>query len=174
MPILIPKSKFTNSMGLFLTKALFYETTLADKSTVVYTLKDQDHLGYPSLYRIYMDMGDLTEYDFASTHLGSWSHWETLTATSWFKPYITRWRKELELRTRAVALRGIQEIGASTESKDHYKALQFLVNAGWKPPAEKRRAGAPSKEEVKAEAHRIALTEHSLLEDFNRITEKAN
>lgn len=160
-------------MGMQLLQALFFETTPADKTNVVYTLKTEDHLGYPSLYRLYMEADDPTEYTFAVQYLDGWSHWEKLCECSWFKDHVTQWRKELELRTRATSLKAIREIAAS-DPKQALLANKFLVSAGWKDAPEKRRAGAPSKEDVRQEAHRIASTEKTINEDFDRITGKVN
>lgn len=159
---------FTSSTGYQYTLGLFYETTLADKSTVVYTLKDRDHLGYPSLYRLYMECDDPTEYTFATTHLDNWKHWETLCGCSWFKEYVTRWRKELELRTKAAALARIKVLAAS-KGKEAFQADKFLVAGSWKDKPASRRAGAPTKEEVRQEANRIATTEKDFSDDLLRI-----
>lgn len=166
------KDKFRIDTGQRLLRGLFYETTLADKTGVVYTLKDRDHLGYPSLYRLYMETDDPTEYVFATTHLESWDHWERLCKCTWFKPYVTRWRRELELRTRARALAQIKT-AASAGTKDSFQAQKFLVSSGWKSPETNRR-GRPSKEEIAAEANRIAIDKSALDEDLARIQDKLN
>lgn len=142
---------------------------MADKSGVVYTLKDRDHEGYPSLYRLYMEVDDPTEYTFAISHLDGWDHWETLTQCNWFKPYIDRWRKELEIRTKARALLQIRQKADSTD-KEAYQAQKFLVNGGWKEKSTSRGAGRPSKEDIKKEAQRLAQDSRDIDEDFNRVT----
>ena len=158
---------FTNAMGGWLLQALFFETTPADRPHCKYTLKDDDHAGYPSLYRLYMACNDPTEYLFAQQHLGGWEHWERLTECAWFHPYVTRWRKELELRIRATALKNIQDI-ASGDSRDKLTANKLLVAQGW-VKAEGRGRGRPSKAEIKQEAHRLATEERNLKDDFERI-----
>lgn len=165
------QSKFKNNMGALYLRALFFETTLADKSTVVYTLKDEDHLGYPSLYRLYMEADDPTEYSFAIQHLDSWEHWQRLTKAPWFKEYLHRWRKELETRTRARALKAVRDIAASG-SKEAFQANKFLLSGQWASDGQtKRRAGAPSKEEIKKAAHEIAETHQTVEEDFERLSD---
>lgn len=161
-------SKFKNSMGAFLLKALFFETTLANKAQVVYTLKDEDHLGYPSLYRLYMEADDPTEYTFATAHLDSWTHWEALTKCTWFRPFLTRWRKELNTRARARALLAIRKLAAS-ESKEAFQANKYLLSGQWQEATPKRRAGQPSKEEIKQAANEIATHEQIVENDFERI-----
>lgn len=162
-------NKFKNNTGVLFLRALFFETTLADKSTVVYTLKDHDHLGYPSLYRLYMEADDPTEYTFAVAHLDSWEHWQRLCRAPWFKPYVTRWRKELQVRTRARALLKVRDIAASG-SKEAFQANKFLLSGQWQSEGEgKRRAGAPSKDEIKQAAHEIASNQQTVEEDFERL-----
>jgi len=161
--------KFKTDQGIFYTKGLFFETTLADKSTVLYTLKNEDHEGYPSLYRLYMEQADLTEWEFANKHLGGWDHWQKICECNWFKEYIQRWREELELSIRAAALRRIQA-EARSSSRNAYTANKFLVDAGWKPKEEKKDSvGRPSKEAIRKKAIELVQDEELLQEDFKRL-----
>lgn len=162
----VDKSKFRNASNAKLLRAIFYEETDADKSTVVYTLKDEDHEGFPSLYRLYMEMEDLLEYEFANTYLLNWSHWEMLTQCSWFNPYVSRWRKELELKIRSKALRKLREDATST-SKTANSSNRYLLERGWTDKATK---GRPSKEEVRRAAKEQADAQKTLESDFLRIT----
>ena len=168
----IPKdrSKFRNSTNGRYLKGLFYEQTLADKSSVVYTLKDWDHLSFPSLYRLYMEMEDLTEYEFANKYLDGWEHWEMLCQCEWFKPYVERWRKELSLKIQAQALRAMRA-EAMSSSKNAFAANKFLVDRGWvdKSSEKSHGRGRPSKDEVKKAADAIALSDKRLEEDMQRL-----
>ena len=150
-------------------RALFFETTLADKKDVVYTLKHRDHEGYPSLYRLYMECDDPTEYTFATQYLDGWDHWQTLCDCSWFKPYVEAWRKELEIRTKARALKAIKDLAQDPDSKEHYQASKFLVTNGWVEKTSGRKAGRPSKDEVKKEAQRIAEEQRELEDELSRV-----
>lgn len=157
-------NKFRGENNIRYLKALFYETVNADKSTVVYTLKNEDHMGFPSLYRLYMEMDDPTEYQFAITYLDGWEHWEMLTACTWFKPYVEKWRREIELRVRSQALAKLRE--AAKEGKDTLAANKFLLERGWKDKATK---GRPSKDQIKKAADEIAHDEKKINNDFDRI-----
>ena len=151
-------------------RALFFETTLADKSDVVYTLKNRDHEGYPSLYRLYMECDDPTEYTFAVQYLDGWDHWLTLCNCAWFKPYVSAWRAELEVRTKARALQAIKELASDPESKEHYQASKFLVSNGWvEKEAPRKSAGRPSKDDVKKEANRLAQEQRELADELSRV-----
>lgn len=161
-------SRFKGDTGVLLTKSLFFETSL-DKSKVQYTLKDFDHNGYPSLYLLYMKEGDPIEYSFAKKHLDSWSHWELLCNSTWFKPYVERWRKELELRTKSEALEKLTKL-AEGEGRDAAMANKYLLESGWKKEDKQGpKRGRPSNEEVSKAAQDLALVGSQIEDDFERI-----
>lgn len=160
-------SRFRNAQGVRFLKALFFEETLADKSNVVYSLKDNDHEGYPSLYRLYMETGDPTEWKFATTHLDGFDHWQMLCECTWFKPYVARWRKELQLRIASEALTRIMA-EAKTTSRNAFTANRFLLEGGWEP-RDKKTAGRPSRQTIREEAARIASSESQVASDYERL-----
>lgn len=160
-----PKLNFRNSSGARYLKGLFYEES-RDKFSVVYTLKDHDHQGYRSLYLLYMECGDLTEYKFAMSHLDGWEHWEMLTSCNWFSPFVERWRRELELRIRSTALGAILSVAADTANPTSYHANKYLLDGQWKPA---KLRGRPSKEEIKSELHRQVASAKELDEDAIRV-----
>ena len=160
---------FKNTSGGFYTKGLFFETTLADKSTVHYTLKDQDHQGYPSLFRLYMEESDPTEYRFAETHLASWAHWQALTACTWFKPYLRDWRHALELKIKSEALAEIMSL-AKASGRDKLAANRFLIEKGWESSGK----GRPSKDDIRKAAMDAVDFSSQISEDYSRITETKN
>lgn len=163
-------NKFRNSMNTRLTKGLFYELS-EDHTQDVYTLKDQDHLVgeklYPSLYRLYMEAEDLLEYNFANTHLDGWEHWTMITGATWFKPYLDRWRKELELKVRSDALQRLRE-DALSNSKSAQLSNRFLLERGWDLEVGKGR-GRPSKAEIKQAAKEAAEQKTTFEADYNRL-----
>ncbi len=158
---------FKNSVGARLLRGLFYEETGVDKSSVVYTLKDQDHEGYPSLYRLYMETGDPTEWKFATAYLDGWEHWERLCESSWFKPLVERWRRELHLRIASSALARIMA-ESKTTSRDSFTANRYLLERGW-VAKDSKKGGRPSKDAIKAEAKAIAASTVQVSEDFERL-----
>jgi hypothetical protein len=157
---------FKNKMGKFITKGLFFETSL-DKDTVVYTLKDEDYNGYPSLYRLYMETGDPTEWAFATNCLGGWSHWEQLQAANWLKPYIKRWRTELELKIKSEQLLRVMQT-AGNDSKESYQAQKFLLQGGW-IEEKKHSRGRPSKDDIRKAAAEELTSQNRVDNDYNRI-----
>lgn len=153
-----------------LLKGLFYETTGSDKTGVKYTLKDEDHLGYPSLSRLYLSMEDPTEYNFAITHLESWDHWQMLCATAWFKPFISKWRIELEVKIKSEAIANIRA-EAKAKSKGSFAANKWLVEKGWEPKeGQTRTRGRPTKDQINQAANELASESLRLQEDLERIT----
>lgn len=160
-------SKFRNQQNVRYLQGLFFEQTSADKSTVVYTLKDEPHIGYPSLYQAYMTIADPTEYKFAISCLDGWEHWENLCECTWFKPYVSRWRKELALKIKSEALAAII-VESRTSSKNAYMAKKFLATGEYEDQPT-RGKGRPSKAEVKTEAKRIAEDHFRLKDDFARL-----
>ena len=73
--IIIDRSALKDSKGRYLTQSLFLE--LGYKEQAVFTLKD-DHYTYnnkfyPSLKKLYLEEGDVTEYQFANKYLLGWA-----------------------------------------------------------------------------------------------------
>lgn len=161
-------NRFRNASGTRYTKGLFYEQTLEDKSTVVYTLKDEDHKGFPSLYKLYLEEEDTTEYTFANKYLDGWEHWKQISECTWFKPYIARWREELNLKLAARSLLKIKEM-ARGQGRDSYVANTYLLERKWETKSEKSKAGRPTKEAIKQEATRILMEDKDIEEAAKRI-----
>ncbi len=152
-----------------LLKGLFYEMVDSDKSTCLYTLKQEDHLGFPSLRRLYLEMEDPTEYNFAKTYLESWDHWEMLLECAWFKPHVALWRKELEVKMKAEALARIK-VEATNGGKNVFMASKYLLERGWEPKeGQGRTRGRPSKDEIKRATDELLKASENLDEDFLRV-----
>jgi len=148
-----------------LMSSLFVETCKVPDAKPLYTLYDRDKPQYPSLYRLYMETEDPTEYQFATRYLHDWKHWESLCAAEWFKPYVERWRKELELKIKSQALRRIID-DASAGGRDGQAAARFILEKGW---GDKSTKGRPSKEDIRDAADRIASDGSRLNEDMERL-----
>ena len=160
-------SKFKNVNGLPYTKGLFLEVSTTE-DTALYTLKDYDHLGLPSLYLLYMSVADPTEYKFAIQYLDGWAHWEDLCLSPWFKPFIERWRRELEVKIRSEALHRITTEAKSTNEKTLMQSNRYLAEGTWMPK-DMRKAGRPTKEAVQRETKRLADIEKQIEDDLNRV-----
>jgi hypothetical protein len=161
-------TSFSGNFGRRYTKGLFFETTLSDKSTVKYTLKEKDHQGYPSLKRLYLEEKDPTEYRFASKYLDNYSHWVELCACSWFKPHLEEWRRELELYIKSMALVKIFEEAENTLGKNTFNANKYLLERGW-IDKDKNTRGRPSKQQIKEAANQLAQDNQQIEADYERL-----
>lgn len=168
------KSKLlTDSLGRGRTMSLFKETIPSGSPfEPVYTLGDQPQEGLPSAKRIYLKLEDPTEYKAAMKLVGDWEVWKRMTESEWFKPYIEKWRDELEVQLRAKYLKMIGDMAQSNNEAQAMKAIQFLYKeisgAGSKPGKAPKR-GRPSKAEVEREKKIRAQVEQETEEDLNRI-----
>lgn len=150
-------------------KGLFFEKVDSDKSTVLYTLKDVPHEGFPSFYQLYMAIDDPTEWEVSQQLTDGWEHWEMLCSCTWFKPFVERWRKELELRMKSKALSKIKT-EAKTGSKESFGANKYLLEKGWEAKEGQRKgAGRPTKDEIKRAADELAKAHNQLSDDYERL-----
>ena len=159
-------TRFRTAQNVRLTRGLFLEWA---PDTALYTLRDQDYKGKPSLYRIYMEISDPTEYQFATAALEGWEHWQMLAEATWFKPYVQRWRTELELKIKSEALKRIGQ-EAQAGSKASFAANKFLVEKGYiDKTVEPNRRGRPTKAEIERKAKELAFDQTNLQDDIKRI-----
>lgn len=145
MPYEVDKAQLLDTEGRPLTQSLFLEPNYNTKYAV-FTMKDDDHEFrgklYPSLRKLFLEMEDVTEYQFANTYLLGWSHWKRLNNNQVLAHNFEEWREELELKIRASAIKSIIE--ASVSDSGGFQAAKWLADRGW----DKRGAGRPSKAEV--------------------------
>lgn len=149
--------------GRYLVRALFQEN---NPDSPLYTLKDYD-TDVPSLKRLYLECEDPSEYEFANKHLGGWDHWQEIATAAWFQPFLTKWRKELELKLKAEAFQALL-IEARSGTKNSFSANRFLLAWNEKDTSQHVR-GRPSKAEIQAEAMRMAENQDNVDADFKRL-----
>lgn len=156
---------FKNNSGQYYLNQLFYEMTpTSDKSLVLYTLKREEHLGFPSLYQLYMSEDDPSEYLVATKYFDGWAHWKRLTECAWFAEHLRDWREELQVRQMAQSLNHIKQKALTGDVGTN----KYLLEQGWIP--KKDQVGRPSKEKIKSEAERLFKNKSEVSEDFERIT----
>lgn len=141
---LYQRSDFLDTMHRFKTLSLFLES--AYDINALYTLNDEDKLYkgklFPSLKKLYLQMGDLAEYEFANTHLAGWEQWRRIKANKELNTHVEEWRDELE---RKVTSENMARIRALAEG-GNYNAAKFLANkeyAGTKTKDQKANAKKP-------------------------------
>jgi hypothetical protein len=147
---------FTNGNNQYIYRSLFWEHKADKDIEPIYTLKDKDLVingkTYYSLKRLYLEIADLTEYEFATKYLENWDHWEKLSSRAWFKPYIQAWRTELEIKLKSESLKRLLK-EATEGGKNQYNANKFFVEKGWiDKTVEETRRGRPSKQEIARKA----------------------
>lgn len=161
----IDKTKLKDSMDRPMTQALFLEVGY-DTEKAVYTLKEEDYeykgVLYPSLKRLYLEMEDLVEYEFAKTYLLGWAHWQRMNENKLLSKHFSEWREELEISIRSQAVRDI--INMSADDKG-FQAAKWLADRGW----DKRPAGRPSKNEQLKEDRMKKRIEDEFSADIKRM-----
>jgi hypothetical protein len=136
------KKRFLDDIGRPLTQSLFLEIGYSDSA--LYTLKEFDHeykgKTYPSAKRLYMELEDPTEYEFATKYFLNWNHWLRICENKILATHINQWRDELEVKLRSRAVR----MNIASAAAGNYQAAKWLADRGWLT----RGAGRPSKAEV--------------------------
>lgn len=160
------KSKFKDEKGRYIVQGLFLE----DRYNVdlsVYTLdgEDKNYKGkiYPSLKKLYIELGDPTEYIFARTYLFDWGHWQRMKRNAILVKHIEQWRNELELSLVAEGISTMLDLAVNDKS---YQAAKFLADRGW----DKSERGRPTNAEIQGELKRKAREEEEFASDFQLLT----
>ena len=148
--------------GKWLTKALFFETSLTDDTRhhAIYTLKQEDHEvngeTYISLYKLYMACKDPTEYEFATTYLGGWSHWLMMQKSPDLMKHINIWKEEYIVRSRSVGVKGM----FAQADEGSYQACKYLADEGWVKEKKGRPTTAQITKEAKAKANVLSMVKN--------------
>lgn len=160
-----PDNTLQGAESLFIDFSQYRDTV----TPPVYTLQKEDG-ELPSLYKLYMECEDLTEWEFANKHLAGWDHFEVLLTSSKFVKHLDKWRRDLEQKLKSKAFKALQLI-AEEGGKNSFEANKLILNGKWKEATETIKAprGRPSKREL----DKIANEEHeatkSIREDLKRL-----
>lgn len=158
------RDMFVDDRGRYRTLSLFLEDGY--DTDALFTLKGYDHeykgKVYPSLKKLYLEASDPTEYQFATTVLADWEHWQRMCSNKILSKHIEKWRIELELKLRA---EGVDRILRSARSKGNWLAAKFLAEKGW----EQRTAGRPTTDEVEREIKVQAAIQEEFADDIARL-----
>jgi hypothetical protein len=163
-------SKFKASNGKYFIKALFLEKSYDDTTNVLFTLKEEDFVykgvKLISLKKKYMSYDHIpgAEYEFASTELGGWRHWNMICNSSVMAEEVQEWRRELEVKLRAGAVKEVIKVSKGDKG---FQAAKWLAEGGYKS----KTRGRPSKDEVNKEIE-IQAEIMSTLDDWEKRIEK--
>ena len=156
-------NNYKDKQGKWLTQALFLEFNYNENA--VYTLDDshKEYKGkkYLSMKQLYIEMGDVTEYEFANKYFGGWTHWKKLRGNKAIAKHIDQAKEELELKLIAC---GVKRIIDHSKGDKGYQAAKWLADRGW----DTRKAGRPSKSEVEGEIKRMAKEDDEYSADILR------
>ena len=157
--------------GKWRTNSLFYEFTYKVEEDAPFTWTDEDRIvegkRFRSLKKIYLALDDPTGYRIATEVLGGWQHWLALKKNPTIGAWIVEWEKELEVKIKSDSLKTLVADANNEDSKSATSSAKFLLDKGW---ADKRKAGAPSKAEEKAELDRRVIEASAVDDDLKRIT----
>ena len=165
------KHTFKTPLGNWLTASLFLETEY--NTDAIFTLWDDDRefkgKHYISLKKLYLEMEDPTEYDFATTYLGGWRHWVRFEKNAKLRVAITEWREELILRLRAKGVKAmISE--ATMGGRGQATAARWLSDKGFLDSASaKGSVGRPKKDTSEQDAALKIQIEEDCADDLARI-----
>lgn len=159
--------------GNYITQSLFLELSYTDTSLCLYTLKENDweYNGkvYPSIKRLYLEIADPTEYQFAKVCFEGWNHWKRMfEKTNLLKPYIEDWRAELEVKLRSDGVRGMLDSALNGNPK----SAQWLADKGFVEGGKK--AGRPSRKSKQDEAVFKEQVQQQYGSDLERLKGKLN
>lgn len=152
---------FKNGSGVWYTKQLFYEYADTSRENVLYTFKEADWKGFPSMRRLYLECDDQTETLFYTKYFDGFPHWKKLLACTWFVDEMEKIREEHQA---LLFHRHIQTITEKAKAGD-LKATQYLLEKAWI----KGGVGRTTKAKINQEAQRLKDAERELFDDFNRI-----
>lgn len=159
------KTPFKDKLGRWRTRSLFKEFHSHNPEyPPVFTLKEYEEGGLPSVRQLFLSYKDPTGYKFAKEVLGSYEHWKKLLDTDWFPQYLEEWQAELEVKLVSDSLLKIKEISIGP-SAQAFNAAKYLAEKGWEPVKQ----GRPKKSDKDKTAKVQAGIEAEVEEDLQRI-----
>lgn len=144
----------------------------------MYTLKTYDHTIPPesnfhrkddsnllkSIYLLYLDYSDPSEYHFALGAFGAWEHWRQLREAVFFKDTYKLMKDALDAKVKSEAAQAARQV-AQEGGPQALQAAKWLHSLG----ENKAKRGRPSKDEVEGELKREAEEARQLNEDITRL-----
>lgn len=160
--------KFRGITGQLFMRYLFLETCpMEHREKAIYTLKRYHRPHHQSLYLLFMEMDDPTEYFFGEKYFYDYQHWKKLSEAAWFKEYVEEWREEIALKHKALALQELKKEAGDPENKNYFNANKYLLDKGWieKP----KRVTRTAKKAIEEEAQKMSEEKKDINDDYMRI-----
>lgn len=120
---------FKDRMGRWRTKSLFVEMNDDENFAPLFTLGEYDTKeGHISLKKKYLEMSDISEYNFAKSMLGSIECWEKICSSPVILPHVEQWRKELNMKLASESYQSIRTvIDSTTEDNIRLQAIKIML-----------------------------------------------
>lgn len=164
---LYDKALLKDPAGKLITQGLFLEH-MYEPEKAIFTLKDEDYEYkgklFFSLKRLYLEMEDVAEFEFASTYFVNWRHWERIANNKALSDFVDQMRFELELKLRSKAINDILKIKPSSGS---FPTLKWISEGGWN----RQSPGRPNKAETEREKKIRANLKNEFEEDIKRMSD---
>lgn len=145
------RDKYKGFGNKWLTEGLFLETTQGEDEYCLYTLQPWDRKKngkfYPSLHKLFVEMGDVSEWNFANHYFDGYQHWLLIKSKPWFKEYYAKMVEELNAKIQHMAVE--EMMGQVREGKASQATLQYLANKGY---IEKAAVGKPKRKKPEDKA----------------------
>ena len=162
------REQLIGGSGSYKTQSIFLETSLNDTTNVLMTLKEfpVTYKGkeLPSLRQEFMADADPTGYTTAIRLFGSWNHWQRLKANKMINKFIMQYEDELDVMIRSGAVKALIE-SAMEDGGKGTTAAKYIAEKGW----DKRKAGAPSKQEKERELNVQGKVTDEVQDDYDRL-----
>lgn len=160
------KPYLENSVGRPATQSFIWEKA-NDRTKCVFTIKDDDFVTDDgrtmySLPKLYMEIADPTEYEFARQVFGSWKYWQQFRMC--VREEHRDWQEELEIKLRSQALRNLALLQYSDKEATAIQAQKYVAEYGWD-----KKVGRPSKADVQRQQRIHAGISDEVNEDLQRI-----
>lgn len=175
MDLPIERSKLFGSNNKLRTQTLFWEHKYSDPDgNVVFTTSNDDltkgSKTYISLKKIFLEVGDPTEYEFALKVFGEWDIWDRIKKSRLVAGELKKWHIELRIKQRSEQLLKISEIALDNKASAsaRYQASKFLYEEA-NITTEPSKRGRPSKEEVEGELKAQARISEQVRRDMKRL-----
>ena len=158
------KNRFLGKGGVRLVRQLFVENrSIGENDTAIYTMQREDEGSYPSLYRLYMEVGDITEARFVSLYLYDWQQWEQISKCSWYRDEIARWRTDLKAKVMGELVDTLIK-DAYSDSRSSKSSAKYLVDK-----LSRGAKGKPTTAVVPTNEETTQKITHDIAEDVKRL-----
>lgn len=160
------RDKFKGLGAKWLTEGLFLESAQLTDEACLYTLQPWDRKKngkfYPSIHKLYVETGDVSEWSFATKYFDGYQHWLLIKSKPFFQEYYAKMVEELHAKLQYEAVEKMLE--QVREGSASQATLSYLANKGY---LDKAAVGKPKRKKPEDKAKL-----YSIKSDLERITSK--